>query len=240
MTIGNREPHFTALPGALAALTFCRVRPAPGRMVMPDICCDLVWARGRLALTGPTATASYSRNVGHAVQLLRLDPLVARAWLRTPLILFTEVSVSLAEIAPRQASELEPLNEAGQLAALVRPAGNVVEAGVDPRLVAAVRAVRSGLSVARVAEMVSLSERQLERLFVHNLGLAPKVFARIIRLRRALGHATAGASLVRSAAAAGYADQAHFSRDVAAFTGTNPRALLPNVGNVQDIVAGDM
>lgn len=240
MRISVKEPVLPAPPGSLSAVTFCRARPMAGRLVIPDVCCDLVWARGRLALTGPAATASYSRNVGHDVQLLRIDPLVALAWLRTPLIMFTSETVLLADIAPRLARELEPIQAAGRLAALVRPAGSVQEAGVDPRLEAAVRGVKSGLPVARVATMVSLSERQLERLFVRNLGLAPKIFARIIRLRRALGRAAAGGSLAQAAAAAGYADQAHFSRDVAAFTGTNPRALLPNVGNVQDIVAGSM
>jgi hypothetical protein len=39
---------------------------------------------------------------------------------------------------------------------------------------------------------------------------------------------------------AGYADQAHFTRDAVEFGGGPPRRILEHVGNVQDVVAGTM
>jgi AraC-like DNA-binding protein len=85
-----------------------------------------------------------------------------------------------------------------------------------------------------------LSERQLERLLDEHAGLSPKTFARIVRFRRAVVAARGGMPLASAAAASGYADQSHFTRDVRDLTGHAPRALLPNVGSVQDIVAGEI
>jgi AraC-like DNA-binding protein len=49
---------------------------------------------------------------------------------------------------------------------------------------------------------------------------------RVLRLNLALDRARAGLSLAEVAARTGYADQAHFTRDVKALTGVPPRALL--------------
>lgn len=225
-----------APPGALAASALACYRPMPGRMVMPDVCCDLVWSRGKLLLTGPMTSAMRSQNVGHDVILMQLDPLVARAWLRAPLIHFTNRMFALVDVAPPLAHMLDAHRYSGTIHRFVRPAGDVAQAGVDPRLVAAARMLKQGASVARVAEAIALSERQFERVFLEQLGLAPKTFARIVRFRRALTAAKNGLSFAAAAGTAGYADQAHFSRDVRKLTGNSPRALLPNVGNVQDFI----
>lgn len=234
---GQRPP---AAPGALTALGLGHLHPRPGRLALPDVCCDLVWGRGGLSLSGPSTRARASQNVGGEVWLLRLAPLVARAWLRLPLEHLTDRSVPLADIAPHVARELQRLKEEGGLEALVRPAGDVTAAGVDPRLVAAVGALQRGKRVAHVAAMVALSERQMERTFRAELGMAPKTFSRIVRFRAALRAAASGVRMVDAAAAAGFADQAHFSHEARAFTGVSPRGLLPRVGNLQDIVAGAM
>lgn len=41
-------------------------------------------------------------------------------------------------------------------------------------------------------------------------------------------------------AAHGYADQSHFARDTRAFTGRTPGSLLPHVGNLQEVVCGEL
>jgi AraC-like DNA-binding protein len=49
---------------------------------------------------------------------------------------------------------------------------------------------------------------------------------RVLRLNLALDRARTGLPLTEVAAQTGYADQAHFTRDVKALTGVPPRTLL--------------
>ncbi len=87
----------------------------------------------------------------------------------------------------------------------------------------------------QAAREAGISERQLRRRFVHAIGLSPKAFAKARRQRAAwLAAIHDGLSLTEAAAAAGYADQAHFSRDVK-FTYGAPagqvRAYLARIGH---------
>ncbi len=93
------------------------------------------------------------------------------------------------------------------------------------------------LRVAEVARRVGWSERHLTARFGAETGLAPKQAARVVRFdraRRALA-TRPRPDLAALAAAAGYADQAHLTRDWRAFTGLSPlRWLAAEVGFVQD------
>jgi AraC-like DNA-binding protein len=98
---------------------------------------------------------------------------------------------------------------------------------IDRRLPRAIAGLAApGARVAAVARALDLSERQLERLLLHHVGLGPKRLARIARLRTALAVARRGA-LADAAAAAGYADQAHMAREIRALTGATASALVP-------------
>jgi AraC-like DNA-binding protein len=232
----------TALSGlnVPAALTLARYRSAPGRMVMPDVCCDLVWARGRLMLAGPMTVARQSSNAGQNVTLLRLDPLVACQWLRIPLRYFTDKQLPLADVDPSLARDVEICKGEDALECLVPPAGEPGVPPVDARMAAASTALRRGTPVSQVAALVALSERQLERRFVETFGMGPKTFARILRFRKTIAAVKQHAPLAEAAAVGGYADQPHFTREVKALTGRSPRAVLPHVGNIQDVAAGRM
>ncbi|WP_158509454.1 helix-turn-helix domain-containing protein [Saccharothrix espanaensis] len=73
-----------------------------------------------------------------------------------------------------------------------------------------------------IAELVSAtgwSQRQLERRFREQIGLPPKAAARVLRFERALRLLVAGAPLAEVAAACGYYDQAHLSREFTALAG---------------------
>lgn len=79
--------------------------------------------------------------------------------------------------------------------------------------------------VTRVAARLGVTARHLRRTFVEHVGLRPKDFARVARLRRALG--LAGASDWGAiAAAAGYYDQAHLAADFREMLGTTPSEYL--------------
>jgi AraC-like DNA-binding protein len=100
------------------------------------------------------------------------------------------------------------------------------------------------LRVAEIAARVGWSERHLGARFRTETGLSPKEAARVVRFdraRRALAaRVVAGRSpdLAGLAAAAGFADQAHLTREWRAFSGLPPtRWLREEFGFVQDTAA---
>jgi transcriptional regulator GlxA family with amidase domain len=58
------------------------------------------------------------------------------------------------------------------------------------------------------------------------VGLSPKTAARVIRFDRALGLLRGGVPLAEVAAACGYYDQAHFTREFRALAETTPGRFL--------------
>ena len=215
----------------LRAMSLGYFEVAERRLVLPDTSLDLAWVNGRIDVIGPMSVARPSRyGVGKRVILLSIDPATSHAWLGVPLKELTDRVVDLREIDVEHANWLEARFEAGTI-------GDLVGSGapVASRAAVAVSALTRGRSVTEVAAAVNLSERQLTRSFHAALGLSPKRFQRITRLRRAVLKAKAGLSLAEAAIASGYADQAHFNREVKALTGSTPRVILPNVGNVQDV-----
>jgi AraC-like DNA-binding protein len=93
------------------------------------------------------------------------------------------------------------------------PEAPAVPTGVAPA------GVRTGVSVATTAERLGLSERQIRRRCQAGFGYGPKTLARILRFRRAVGLARAGAPFAEVAVVTGYADQAHLAREVRALSG---------------------
>lgn len=95
----------------------------------------------------------------------------------------------------------------------------------DHRTSRAVRLLETH-SVADTADELSVTTRQLQRSLVAEVGLAPKTFQRIRRFQRFLRAADGGVVLGRAAAQAGYADQAHLTRDVGRLSGLTPSRLI--------------
>jgi transcriptional regulator GlxA family with amidase domain len=82
-----------------------------------------------------------------------------------------------------------------------------------------------------VAKSIGVSGRHLHRSFMASVGCGPKLFQRILRFQRllTLAKADSSAPLGHVALSAGYADQAHMTRDVGEFAGVTPSALLGKV-----------
>jgi AraC-like DNA-binding protein len=81
---------------------------------------------------------------------------------------------------------------------------------------------------ALAADLGWSGSRMVDR-FRHEVGLAPKALARVLRFRQTteiLAREHAGASLARLAADCGYADQSHFNREFRAFAGCTPTEFL--------------
>jgi transcriptional regulator GlxA family with amidase domain len=85
---------------------------------------------------------------------------------------------------------------------------------------------RAAVPPARMADRLGLSPRQLHRRCLPAFGYGPRLLTRILRLGQALDAARSGLPLADVAAACGYADQAHLSRDSRALAGAPPGALL--------------
>lgn len=89
--------------------------------------------------------------------------------------------------------------------------------------------VRNGgqISVDELAGDLGISGRQLERRFLHEVGLGPKLLCRILRFQqvfRAVERADLNWASI--AAECGYHDQAHLIRDFRQFAGQTPTVLF--------------
>ncbi|MBE8522224.1 helix-turn-helix domain-containing protein [Amycolatopsis sp. H6(2020)] len=104
-------------------------------------------------------------------------------------------------------------------------------AGASRAEVVAARAEDPGLSGA-------VSERQLRRRFVQAVGYGPATYLRVSRFQRAVALAPHVSGLAALAAAAGYADQAHLSRECRALTGLTPRRYFRQPSTV-DVAVRD-
>jgi AraC-like DNA-binding protein len=89
------------------------------------------------------------------------------------------------------------------------------------------RLSRPGASVRAVTEEVQLSHRRLLELFTAEVGMTPKVFARVQRLQRALARIpTSSLDWTRLALDCGYFDQSHMIRDFVALSGSPPSQVI--------------
>lgn len=97
----------------------------------------------------------------------------------------------------------------------------------DPRLVAAERAIRTGIQPGSIATAVGADRRWLVPRFRHVVGVAPKHYQRIVRFQAALRalRVAAPSPLATIAASVGYADQAHMCREFTAMAGIVPSQL---------------
>lgn len=92
---------------------------------------------------------------------------------------------------------------------------------------AARRPDRPGSRVGQVAADPGISERQLNRWCCAAVGYGPVMLRRVLRFRRFLSRIDSGspAGLSLLAVEAGYADQAHLTRDSTELAGLAPGAL---------------
>ncbi len=113
------------------------------------------------------------------------------------------------------------------------------------RIDAAIQHSASSQQTARIDDLarnLGISRRHLERIFLDDVGVSPKMFAIIQRYRAAARALSthAGVGLAEVAAAMGYADQSHMTRDFTRLAGESPLRffLRGEVAFVQDLHAG--
>jgi AraC-like DNA-binding protein len=110
----------------------------------------------------------------------------------------------------------------------VRPAGVLASSQLDPRLVQTRTALSDrSASLPSLATDVGLSPQRLRALARDQLGMPLARWRVWTRLRRAADALQAGQSLADAASTAGFADQAHLTRQMREMMGLTPAVVLP-------------
>ncbi|RZU23819.1 helix-turn-helix domain-containing protein [Streptomyces sp. BK239] len=190
-------------------------------------------------VVGPRTLATYHADAHQRVVScvrLRLEPGAVRPLLGVPAVDLVGRVMPLgalpsdtARALARELAHQEPGEVTSGLADLLPPPSDRSR-DRDRLLRAAVAALstrrdRAPAAVRDVARQLAVSERQLRNLFAEGIGLSPKHFARIDRVRHVLDHAltTPWAEL---AAVTGYYDQSHMTADFRTLMGVPPRAFF--------------
>jgi AraC-like DNA-binding protein len=109
----------------------------------------------------------------------------------------------------------------------------------DSRLVSlAAEIVRLGgrVSVDRLANAAGVSRRQLERRFLQEVGIGPKLLCRILRFQQVFrAMEENGDRWAATAITCGYFDQSHLIRDFQDFAGEAPSVLYSNSGLLTEL-----
>jgi len=249
-----RDPRLARLVGCL----WCGRRKSGGGMerVLPTGGLQLVIdleADGRATVVGPSTrfalvrseemrhTAGIAFLVGGGRPVLRVpaaelrDAVVDLAALTGPAAA-ESLRARLAQLADdpdRALDRLEafalgrlaggpPRGEAGA------GAGLAPDHGPDPAVAAALRLLAAGTPVAETVEATGLARATLIRRFASEVGLSPKQWAGLARLKRASQALAEGRPrLADLALDCGFADQAHFTRAFTAYAGVPPSAWRP-------------
>lgn len=97
--------------------------------------------------------------------------------------------------------------------------------GMHPAVAGALAALPQA-PVGAVVAASGMSHRHFVAAFRRSVGLPPKTYARVLRFDGALARLGRGEGLADTAAAAGYCDQAHLSREFADIAGIAPGTYL--------------
>jgi AraC-like DNA-binding protein len=103
------------------------------------------------------------------------------------------------------------------------------------KLTAATVSVNGRITIDRLADAAGVSTRQLERRFLGQVGIGPKLFCRILRFQqvfRAVAQNSTGWAAL--AIDCGYYDQAHLIRDFQEFAHQTPAVVLSQTGGLTE------
>lgn len=168
---------------------------------------------------------------------VRMRPAGAYALLDAPMREISELVVDLEDLVGRAADELaERCYDAASVEERLRRAAHWVAERVtrarevDPAIARAAGQIeQSGgaVSIAELRQQTGLSKTRLAEAFRDQIGLAPKLYARVVRFRRAAAMLQKGAApLIEIALAAGYYDQPHMNVEFRELSGLSPREFL--------------
>lgn len=167
---------------------------------------------------------------------VRLYPAGAYAVLARPLDEMSGLTVDLPDLVGRAADELAEQCHAVEVEEIFPVVARWVAERIarspaaDPAIawIAAQIERREGaVSIAALRERTGLTKTRLATGFREQIGVTPKLYARILRFRRALAMVNEGtAPLAEIALAAGYYDQPHLNAEFRELGGLAPREFL--------------
>jgi len=179
------------------------------------------------------------------VAAIRLRPAAARAVIRCGAAEITGRVVALEALFGSAETLRERLALArdgrARVDLLAAWLGNLVRSAPARKIEAAVTAIAAHagqIDLVALASDAGLSLRQLERRFLADVGVAPKAFARLVRLQSALRRIAGGQALAEVALACGYYDQPHMARDFSRIAETSPAAWRAYAGSLTPLFVG--
>jgi AraC-like DNA-binding protein len=209
--------------------------------VVPDARAELVWCRGNLLIAGPDRQVSLEPiPPGTTAVGVRFQPGAVAALLRVPASEIVGSRLPLDCFWSGKARELigaigdaqEPHVVAKRLeTALAQITRDLDSPDQSSTIILRCAAKPRDPSRPVMPELLSalgLSERTLRRHCEHAFGYGPKTLDRVLRMQRflELARTCPGLGLADLAGVAGYADQAHLSREARRLTGLTPTAIL--------------
>jgi AraC-like DNA-binding protein len=244
----ERAARERVLPTGCASLVV-RLSEHPVR-VFAGIDAPLAQSHG-FAVLGGTRSRFYVRDTSQASISLgaQFRPGAAAAWLGVPGEAFAEAHIALEELWGAEVARLRerllrattPYERLAQFE-LELGARAVQARAIHPVVEHALQQLgdcRGSASVDAAWRASGFSQRHFIALFRREVGLAPKVFARIQRFQAVLRGSTRAAPSrwAEIAASAGYADQAHLVREFQAIAGIAPGRYRPLVDRPHHVPA---
>jgi AraC-like DNA-binding protein len=182
---------------------------------------------------------------------VRFEPGGARRLGLPPQWMLADRRIAVEEVLPQRCRQpwrdaLERMALARGFAARVTAMESFLRATLAPAredateaCVAAIASNTGAHDLAHVAARAGLSSRQMQRRFLADIGVTPKLFARIVRFQSAFvrwGEEPSGWAAV--AADCGYFDQPHLLRDFRQFAGQPPTAFLASLAPLGAALVG--
>ncbi|MBL0740817.1 helix-turn-helix domain-containing protein [Chryseolinea lacunae] len=192
----------------------------------------------------PVAMVSGLRKSGRTIQYLKdsgnilivFNAAGASAFFREPLHALAEESVPLDSFQGYQHAELlhEQLASAKHNTERVQLVEQFLLSKLfrhkpDPLVFAAldrIRAARGVINMKGLADAMCLSQDAFEKRFRKTVGISPKQYSFIIRMKAIINQGLQQQTLAETAFHAGYFDQPHFTKDFKLFTGQTPTDYL--------------
>jgi len=191
---------------------------------------DDTWLAGMQL--GPVVTEVPRRSV---VLGVRLRPAGAYALLGMPMREVSGLVANLDDLVGQAARDLTarcrdaPDVESRFRAAAAWVSERIARArGVTPEVAwsaAQIEQSGGGVPIAFLRSETGWSKTRLVAAFRDQIGVAPKLYARIVRFSRAAAMVEAGGALTDVALAAGYYDQPHMNAEFRELSGLTPRAF---------------